>query len=91
MFLDQVDSHSTSAGGTALDQVIKEGIALFSKMAERKNKLLVIFTDGEDFSDDLARVKKEALAIDLRVFAFGVGSADGAPVPYLMRGKADRL
>ncbi len=81
MFLDQVDSHSTSAGGTALDQVIKEGIALFSKMADRKNKLLVILTDGEDFSDDLARVKKEALALDLRIFAFGVGSTDGAPVP----------
>jgi len=81
MFLDQVDSTATSAGGTALDQVIKEGIAQFSKMADRKNKLLVIFTDGEDFSADLARMKKEALALNLKIFAFGVGSAEGAPVP----------
>ncbi len=88
MFLDQVDSSSTSAGGTAIDQVIKEGITQFSKMQERKNKLLVIFTDGEDFSADLARVKKEAIALNLKIFAFGVGTAEGAPVPaFDLQGK----
>lgn len=88
MFLDQIDAHVTSSGGTALDHVIQEGINLFKKIPERKNKLLVIVTDGEDFSPDLTQVKKEAMAIDMHIFALGVGTAEGAPVPlFNLQGK----
>lgn len=81
MFLDAVDAETISSGTTALDGAIKEAIGIFSTMPERKSKLLVIFTDGEDFSSNLAAVKKEAASIGLHIITVGVGTSQGAPIP----------
>src|SRR5690606_4363481 len=53
----------------------------FAATPERKNKLLVIFTDGEDFSHDLADAKQKARDEGLSIFTVGVGTPEGAPVP----------
>jgi len=50
-------------------------------MKNKKNKLLIIFTDGEDFSSDLRAYKQQALAENLHVFTVGVGTTEGAPIP----------
>lgn len=81
MFLDQIDVETISSGTTALDGAIKQAIAAFNVMPDRKNRLLVIFTDGEDFSHDLAAVKREAERIGMHIFTVGVGTAQGAPIP----------
>lgn len=81
MFLEQVDAELISSGTTALDKAIKQAIQSFKNMPKRKNKLLVIFTDGEDFSSNLAGVKKEAQQEGLHIFTIGVGTTQGAPVP----------
>lgn len=81
MFLDAIDADTVSAGTTALDQAISKAMEAFGQMKDRKNKLLVIFTDGEDFSSNLAHVKREALAQGLHIFTVGVGTQEGAPIP----------
>ncbi len=81
MFLDQVDAQTISSGTTALDQAIRKAMEAFAAMPKRKNKLLVIFTDGEDFSSNLADVKAGALQSGLHIFTFGVGTIEGAPIP----------
>lgn len=81
MFLDQVDAHTVSAGGTAMDAAIKTALNVYSKMPERKHKLVVLFTDGEDFSTSMAAVKQESAQAGLHIFAFGLGTSQGAPVP----------
>ena len=81
MFLDAIDVETISSGTTAIDQAIKEAIRVFSKMPERKNKLLIIFTDGEDFSSNLTAVKKVAKKIGLHIITVGVGTDEGAPIP----------
>lgn len=81
MFLDALDVDTVSWGTTALDQAISKALESFGTMKERKNKLLVIFTDGEDFSSNLSAVKQEALAQGLHVFTVGVGTQEGAPIP----------
>jgi len=80
-FLDQVDAELISSGTTALDQAIKQAIRSFKNMPKRKNKLLVLFTDGEDFSHNLAGVKQEAVQEGLHIFTIGVGTTQGAPIP----------
>ncbi len=80
-FLEQVDAELISSGTTALDQAIKQAIQSFKTMPKRKNKLLVLFTDGEDFSSNLAGVKREAAQEGLHIFTIGVGTVQGAPVP----------
>lgn len=88
MFLDAIDVETISSGTTAIDQAVQEAICVFEKMAERKSKLLVVFTDGEDFSSNLASIKKKAAAIGLHIVTVGVGTQEGAPIPlYDHRGK----
>jgi Ca-activated chloride channel homolog len=81
MFLDAVDAQTISGGTTALDQVISKAIEQFSNMPTKKNKLLVMVTDGEDFSSNLAALKSQAQAIGLHIFTIGIGTTHGAPVP----------
>ncbi|MGB8367016.1 MAG: VWA domain-containing protein [Candidatus Babeliales bacterium] len=80
-FLEQVDAELISSGTTSLDQAIKQAIISFKNMPARKNKLLVLFTDGEDFSHNLAGIKREAQQEGLHIFTMGVGTTQGAPVP----------
>lgn len=87
MFLNQVDTDTISTGTTALDQVVAKTIAMFQNMAVRKNKILVIFTDGEDFSHELSQVRQQAHEMGLHVFTYGVGTEQGAPVPIVKEGK----
>lgn len=81
MFLDQIDAETVSSGTTALDQAILKAMESFGAMPDKKNKLLVIFTDGEDFSSNLSDIKKKAAAAGLHIFTLGVGTPEGAPIP----------
>ncbi len=83
MFLDQLDANTIASGTTALDQAIKKAIEVFKEMPTRKNKLVVTFTDGEDFSSNLATIKKDAQELGLTIFTIGVGTSQGAPVPLI--------
>lgn len=81
MFLDQIDVETISSGTTSLDQAIMLTLDTFKTLSNRKNKLLAIFTDGEDFSMQLPRVKEEIKNMGLHIFAIGVGTEQGAPIP----------
>lgn len=83
MFLDYLDADTISSGTTAIDQVILKVVDIFKKLPARKDKLLVIFTDGKDFSRNLIQVKQEAQQIGLHVFTYGVGTMQGAPIPII--------
>lgn len=81
MFLDQIDYSTMSAGTTALDKAIQKTLDIFNAVPQKKNKLLVIFTDGEDFSSNLTAIKNEAQRVGLRIVTIGIGTQEGAPIP----------
>lgn len=81
MFLNQLDVETISSGTTAIDQAIKKALTTFKSMPTKKNKLLVLLTDGEDFSRNLAGVRSEAAKEGLTIFALGVGTPEGGPIP----------
>lgn len=81
MFLNQVDVDTIASGSTALDKAIEQALAAFKNAPAQKNKLLVIFTDGEDFSSNLTTLKQQAQSQGLTIFTIGVGTAQGAPIP----------
>jgi Ca-activated chloride channel family protein len=83
MFLDHVDTEIVSSGTTALDTALAKALEVFSSAQGRKNKLAVLLTDGEDFSYNLDVATQQALQGNLHVFAIGVGTIDGAPIPIL--------
>ena len=84
MFLNQIDYTTMASGTTALDNAIQKILDIFKASEYKKNKVLVIFTDGEDFSSNLAAVKNEAQQVGLRIVTVGVGTAQGSPIPLLM-------
>lgn len=87
MFLDQVDVETISSGTTAIDQALKITLETIKTMAPKKHKLLALFTDGEDFSTHLSALKQNVIKENLKLFTFGVGSEQGAPIPlYDQRG-----
>ena len=81
MFLDHVDVETISSGTTALDQAVRVALQVFEGMEGKQNKILAIFTDGEDFSSDLRRYKDESREKLLHIFTIGVGTSEGAPIP----------
>lgn len=82
-FLNQVDVETISSGTTALDRALLKALDAFEHMRAKKNKLLVLLTDGEDFSTSLTDVKRRAQEQGLHIFAWGVGTAEGAPIPLI--------
>ncbi|HJM68896.1 MAG TPA: VWA domain-containing protein [Candidatus Babeliales bacterium] len=85
LFLDQTSYETVGSGTTALDVALKKVIEQFERAGNKKSKLAVIFTDGEDFSHNLAAVRQEAQDNGLFIFAQGLGTADGAPIPVYDR------
>lgn len=81
MYLDQIDSDTIASGTTALDKAIEQALIAFKESGTNKNKLLLLFTDGEDFSSNLAELKHEAQSQGATIFTIGVGTPQGAPIP----------
>ena len=76
LYLDAVDAELISSGTTALDQAIQQALNSFAATPDRKSKLLVLFTDGEDFSNNLHDMKKAATEAQLSIFTIGVGTPE---------------
>jgi Ca-activated chloride channel family protein len=82
-FLDQLDSSVVcSTAQTSLTEAFLKAIDAFNR-SKVASKILVMITDGEDFSkgtvDVLDRAKREGVAL----LALGVGTKEGAPVPII--------
>ncbi len=83
MFLEHVDTETMSSGTTSLDAALTKTLEVFGTAAGRKNKLVVLLTDGEDFSLNMNAVQQKAIQEQLNLFALGVGTSEGAPIPKL--------
>lgn len=81
MFLNSINTESVPIQGTALGEAITTCIRSFSAQSERSRAIIVI-TDGENHEDDPVAAAKQAADMGIKVFAIGVGSAEGKPIPY---------
>ena len=82
-FLDNVDTEIISSGTTAIDAALDKTLDVFKNMPTKKNKLVFLVTDGEDFSAQLNNAQEQAIQANLHLFALGVGTTAGAPIPKL--------
>jgi Ca-activated chloride channel family protein len=84
LFLRAVDPGSMPAQGTALaDALQTAGTMLQSADRGAKTKVVLLLSDGEDHEGDVDGAAEALRAQGVRVFALGVGSAEGTPVPVL--------
>jgi len=80
MFLDVFDSEIIPVPGTAIGTAIRKAITGFESR-ERKHKVLILLTDGEDHETDPLSAAQEARQAGIRIFTVGIGNPDGEPIP----------
>jgi Ca-activated chloride channel homolog len=80
LLLSTVDVDIVPVPGTAIGSAIRLAMKSFAA-GERKYKVLVLITDGENHEDDAIAAAKEAHGEGVVVHAIGMGSPGGAPIP----------
>lgn len=81
MFLGTIDPEAIPVQGTALGDAINTAIRSFSAQSE-KSRAIVVISDGENHEDDPVEAAKLAADEGIRVYAIGVGSEQGQPIPW---------
>ncbi len=86
MFLDIMNSDMIPTPGTNISNVIMTAVKAFEQK-ERKHKVLLIITDGEDHEEDPVEAAKLASKEGVVIYTVGIGSIEGVPIPvYNERG-----
>ncbi|MBI9071565.1 MAG: VWA domain-containing protein [Melioribacteraceae bacterium] len=80
LFLSAVDVSSVPQPGTNIGDAIKMALSSFKKDEETK-KAVILITDGEDHEGDLEKMAKEAVDNGVQIYAIGLGSPAGVPIP----------
>jgi len=82
LFLRAVNPDALPQQGTALAAALKTSRDLFRAGGRgAAGRALVLITDGEDHEGDVDAALKDLNEDGVRVFAVGVGSASGEPIP----------
>jgi len=80
LFLSAVNFNSVPQQGTAIATAINLAVKSFDYSASTQ-KVIVVITDGEDHEGDITEAINGAVAKDLKIYAIGLGSPDGVPIP----------
>ena len=80
LFLETVEPGIVPAPGSSLGTGLAKGLESFVDK-DRRNKALVLVSDGEDLAGDVPEAVKRAKEAGVVVFAVGVGTEAGQPVP----------
>lgn len=77
--LPRIDYDAISYPGTNFSEMIRVATEAFEASGDG-NRVLVVLTDGEDHSEAIDAAARQAAEKNIRIFALGIGSLDGAPV-----------
>jgi Ca-activated chloride channel family protein len=80
LLLDAVDARSAGRPGTAIAEAITTATDMF-ETNERQFKVLILVTDGESTEGDALAAAQDAANAGIRIYAVGVGTPSGEPIP----------
>ena len=85
LFLDGLDVESVSVPGTALAEAMNAAAEAFGPAvvsgSEARSRVVLLISDGEDHEGGVEGAEEAVKKAGAQVFAVGVGTADGAPIP----------
>ncbi len=88
MFLQALNTNMLSSQGTALDAALDLSGTYFDD-EDQTNRVVFLISDGEDHSEEGSSAAQRAANMGIRIFTFGVGTDDGAPIPIKRNGVVD--
>lgn len=80
LFLSLMDLNLIPQPGTAIGDAIRTATKAFNQK-ERKHKVLILITDGEDHDSDPLKAAEEAAEEGVVIYTIGLGSPQGVPIP----------
>lgn len=80
LLLSVMDQNSVSIQGTSLSSAIEASRTAFSQK-EKKHKVLLLLTDGEDHKGGAVEAAREARKDGVKIYTVGIGSPAGEPIP----------
>jgi len=80
--LEALEPEVVPIPGTAIGEAIRTAIKGL-KVGEGSHRVLVLLTDGEDHRSDPSGAAQEAARVGVKIFAVGIGSPQGEPIPLL--------
>jgi Ca-activated chloride channel family protein len=80
--LETIDIGTVPLPGTVIGDAIRTALKGM-KAGESGTRTLILLTDGEDHHSDPAGAAKEAAKAGMKIYAIGIGSAQGEPIPVL--------
>ncbi len=80
MFLDAIEPDIIPVPGTAVGEAIQKAMNSFVEK-ERKHKILILITDGEDHVGKSVEMAKAAAKEGVVIYTLGIGSSQGVPIP----------
>jgi Ca-activated chloride channel family protein len=80
LFVDAVGTDVVPVQGTAIGKAIAQSMKSFD-FEEPTTKVLIIITDGENTEGDVFEAAKDAAESGVLIFAIGMGSPSGVPIP----------
>jgi len=86
LYADALDPEMVSQGGTSLASAIRQGTGLVMADPQMKgDRALVLMTDGEALEEesDVLAAARTAAGAGVTIYAAGLGTTEGAPVPEL--------
>jgi Ca-activated chloride channel family protein len=82
MFLDIMDEDLIPVPGTAIGEAIQKAVTAFVEK-ERKHKILILITDGEDHVGKPVEMAAAASKEGVVIYCVGIGSSKGVPIPLV--------
>jgi len=80
IFLDVIDTDLVPVPGTAIGEAIRTATKVFN-VRERKYKVVLLMTDGEDHTTDPVEAAKKAADEGVRIYTIGLGTRSGELIP----------
>jgi Ca-activated chloride channel family protein len=84
LLLGVMDTDAVTVQGTSLTAAIETAARSFNT-DEKKHKVLLLLTDGEDHQGDAEDAAEEARKQGVKIYTVGIGSVNGEPIPMLDR------
>jgi len=85
LFLQSMNTDMVSSQGTAINEAIELAKTYYNDEAQT-NRVLFLISDGEDHGGNLEAIAEEAAENGIKIFAIGVGSTKGGPIPIKRNG-----